>query len=43
MVWRAAAKDLEHAIAAQDTVQRERERLRLDAAEQLAKSREKKL
>ena len=27
MVWRAAAKDLEHAIAAQDTVQRERERL----------------
>jgi DNA repair protein RecN (Recombination protein N) len=33
MVWRAAAKDLEHAIAAQDTVQRERERLQWQIGE----------
>ena len=33
MVWRAAAKDLEHAIAAQDTLQRERERLQWQIGE----------
>lgn len=32
-VWRAAAKDLEHAIAAQDTLQRERERLQWQIGE----------
>lgn len=31
--WRAALKDLEHAIAAQDTLQRERERLQWQIAE----------
>lgn len=33
MAWRAAAKDLEHAIAVQDTVQRERERLQWQIGE----------
>lgn len=33
LVWRAAAKDLEHAIAAQDTLQRERERLQWQIGE----------
>lgn len=33
MVWRAATKDLEHALAAQDTLQRERERLQWQIGE----------
>ncbi|MDO4592811.1 MAG: DNA repair protein RecN, partial [Comamonadaceae bacterium] len=33
MVWRSAARDLEHAIAAQDTLQRERERLQWQIGE----------
>ena len=33
VVWRAASKDLEHAIAAQDTLQRERERLQWQISE----------
>lgn len=33
MVWRTATKDLEHALAAQDTLQRERERLQWQIGE----------
>lgn len=33
LIWRSAAKDLEHAIAAQDTLQRERERLQWQIGE----------